>query len=83
MILDEHGRKRVADKTGGLCFYGHQPLPRNWEADHYIPVNGSGADHESNLVPACPKHNREKSDRDPSEFLRRLQSDRNAAACGQ
>ena len=37
--------------------------------DHHIPWSGGGRTSVENLTPMCNKHNQEKSDKDPDEWM--------------
>lgn len=69
-------RKRVLNKSKGLCWYCGQRLVGGWHVDHFHPIgrepNGiikhPERDIEDNLVPACPSCNVMKSDMDIEQF---------------
>lgn len=47
-------RRQVWVKTGGLCFWCGQSLPRNnFTLDHLLPRACGGSYHPINLVPSC------------------------------
>jgi len=61
----------------GRCFYCERPIPpqtvipgetkKGFTDDHFIPLSRGGAKDWSNKVIACPKCNRKKADRMPTE----------------
>lgn len=62
-------RKRVWNKTNGLCHHCGVGLDDNWEMDHFIPRARGGMHTISNLVPSCPACNRDKSDTMPDDWV--------------
>jgi HNH endonuclease. len=76
-------------RTGGRCFYCSKQLCLSnrgwhggrgaWEADHFIPFSRRGSDQPYNLVAACVRCNRAKSNLHPWEFMpyRFAKGDRN------
>jgi RNase P subunit RPR2 len=59
-------REKVWKRNKERCYYCHKHLVsfrgEHMHLDHLVPFSRGGADHEDNLVPACPKCNLEKSD---------------------
>lgn len=83
-------RKKVYDKSGGICWYCGCRLQKGWHIDHFEPVkrNPDGTmtnaenDNFENLVPSCPPCNIMKSSMDIetfrwliSNFVKRLNRD--------
>lgn len=71
---------KIYDKNDGHCWhcnkklsfinYGKLGEKGAWEVDHSIPLSRGGTDHLNNLVPACIKCNRTKSNLTSKEFSR-------------
>jgi len=59
-------RERTLQAAGHRCHYCGAPASIE---DHYLPLARGGTDDESNTIAACVDCNREKSDRDPKEFM--------------
>ncbi|MDC5137713.1 DUF1376 domain-containing protein [Acinetobacter baumannii] len=62
-------RVRIFKRDNFTCFYCGQvggPL----ECDHYIPISKGGKNEDSNLVTACKKCNRAKSNKNPEDFIK-------------
>lgn len=69
-------RRRVYRRAGGLCYwcgtlthYQHDGCDTCFEADHYYPYSLGGPTTAKNLVCACRRCNRMKSDDMPDVFL--------------
>lgn len=55
-------RAAIWAKTRGYCHICRRPLnPRDWHADHVVPISRGGWNTLSNLMPAHPTCNRRKS----------------------
>jgi 5-methylcytosine-specific restriction endonuclease McrA len=68
--LSEKTRKQVYKKNNGLCYYcGCNP--NKLFADHFIPSYLNGKDTLDNLVPACQRCNRLKSNLTIEDFRER------------
>jgi 5-methylcytosine-specific restriction endonuclease McrA len=52
-VLERYGSRCAFEGAEGRC-----PEIRRLELDHIVPVALGGTDDESNLRPACPRHNR-------------------------
>jgi hypothetical protein len=66
-------RACIYHRYDGKCVFcppemGELPL-NGWHCDHLDPFSQSGDSSLDNLVPACPRHNLEKSDGDPVRWL--------------
>lgn len=65
-------RRRVAvwNKTGGYCVYCSEPLNfRQFHIDHVVPRNSGGADHLTNMLPACSSCNTSKNCHSYSDWI--------------
>jgi len=66
---DEQLQARIA-LYGGLCWV--PGCGKAYEAiDHVMPLSKGGSNWPSNLRPICKRHNSQKKDRAPAEFLGR------------
>lgn len=75
-------RKRIFDKTDGICHlcngtlafssYGGRGVRGKWEIEHSIPIAKGGTDHFNNLFPAHVRCNKIKSDREKRTVRREL-----------
>jgi len=82
MNYTEEDLNYIYDKNDGYCWhcgkklafknYGKPGERGAWEVDHSRPVSRDGTDYLRNLVPACVKCNRSKSDLTSREFERYL-----------
>lgn len=66
-------RREIFDRSGGKCFYCEAPLQiaGEWEVEHQRPRALGGGNDPLNLVAACRRCNREKSDRTALQFIAR------------
>lgn len=64
-------RREVFERSGARCFYCETPLQVDgeWEVEHQRPRAIGGGDDLLNLVAACRRCNREKSDKTALEYL--------------
>lgn len=60
-------RDHFLASDGDRCFYCNGPEPKRW--DHLHPVSRGGATMPGNLVPACPRCDDSKQDRDVAEWV--------------
>lgn len=69
--IPQRVRLQVARDQKWMCFYGQKaPIRKHgFDIDHLVPKAAGGTDEPSNLVASCPKHNKQKSDKDLDEFL--------------
>jgi len=87
MTVSKKQRQLVHDKSGGVCWYCGDDLPKRWHVDHVEPVmrtyNSPHADtgtHMSrpdlhtldNMVPSCPQCNLWKSSSSIEQFRKRI-----------
>ena len=61
-------RLRIFKRDNFTCFYCGQ-IGGKLECDHYIPVSLGGKSDDSNLVTACKRCNRAKSNKMPEVFM--------------
>ncbi len=64
-------RLRIFKRDNFTCFYCNQ-VGGKLECDHYIAVSNGGSNEDSNLVTACKKCNRAKSNKAPEAFIKEL-----------
>ena len=55
---------------GGDCAYCYEPLGKNKQIDHVVPISKMGADVIENIVFVCQSCNCSKGDRDPIKWYR-------------
>ena len=85
-VVARTNRRQVSGKDRAFVYYrydgkcvfcppemGELPLD-GWHCDHLDPFSQSGDSSLANLVPACPRHNLEKSDGDPVRWAPKLTS---------
>lgn len=56
-------------KQAGMCFWCSSAVGDDYHVDHVIPLSRGGSDGKDNIVIACPKCNRLKSNKLPEEWL--------------
>lgn len=69
-------RKKIYEKSDGVCWYCGEKLKARWHVDHFYPIkrepDGNSLhperDVESNLVPSCASCNLLKSNMDIESF---------------
>ena len=64
-------RLRIFNRDSFTCFYCGQ-IGGDLECDHYVAVSNGGSNEDSNLVTACKKCNRAKSNKPPEVFIEEL-----------
>jgi 5-methylcytosine-specific restriction endonuclease McrA len=66
-------RQLVFSRDNYLCIYCGSD--ESLECDHYFPKSKGGDDNFSNLVTACKRCNRRKSDKMPEIFIKELKDE--------
>ncbi|MFJ6784621.1 HNH endonuclease [Streptomyces yangpuensis] len=66
-------RRVVLSANGGYCTYCSSDGTRAEVVDHVEPLEWGGANHITNLVPACRSCNASKRDRTPLQWRRSLE----------
>lgn len=59
-------------RQNGLCFYCDEVLDEHYHVDHVVPLTKSGSNNSDNLVCACERCNKSKSDRTPTRWLKHI-----------
>ena len=60
------------EEQGYMCFYCSRPLEDDYHIDHYVPVSRGGGSEIDNLVASCPACNLSKGDKDPDDYMTKI-----------
>lgn len=66
-LLSSEDQKAILDRQRDLCFYCEEPLVADIIWDHFIPRSMGGPHHLNNRVAACPRCDRDKGNKMPTQ----------------
>ncbi len=69
-VLSKNIAARLFDLQRGKCACCHKPLGDQYELDHIVPIARGGLNEDSNMQLLRMSCNREKSAKDPVDFMR-------------